>query len=179
MIASKVTISQETREKLDNPTLSWEKKQMLRDELVKDYIRSLEGRQVMKVALVAAAGYAADTKSSGYAAGLNFVNGMIKRGIICHEITDKMQKIWTVIEDVKKHQLEPPVVTPSMVEVAEEAIAHAEAVKAEPVKEAIVELKEFPALTSVKLVDMAKEFAWRNNSDSLREFISYIENAIK
>lgn len=194
MIASKVTITKETRAKLDNPILTKEKKNKLRQEMIKDFIRNAESGLATKQELVAAAGYNPDGTTQEYAQGLGMVNRMVRHNVISHNPTVERKKTWVVNEDVHT----APTIKPALPEMAAEIVAEAEAaskpvedvveepVVVEPVTEipqapqgAIVELKEFPTLTSMKLVDMAKEFAWRNNSDSLRDFIDFIENAIK
>lgn len=160
MIASKVTISQETRAKLDNPVLTRKKKNKLREELVKDCIRAQRGGIATKQQLIAAAGFDPDARSNGYATGITLLHSMVRKGIISHENTKKFKKTWTVKEDVR--------VTPTPKQVAREIVK----------PEAVVELKEFK-MDKLTLVDMAKQFAWTNNSDSLRDFIKYVENAIK
>lgn len=163
MVASEVKITPETRAKLDNQALSPGKKRELRENLIKECIRSAVGGMVTKQELVAAAGYNPDAKSRDYARGFGLINSMVKRGIICNDNANKFRKAWTVVEDVH-------IVTPTPAEVAAELVVP---------QEIRVELQEFEALTSIELVAMAKEFAWQKNSDSLREFIDYAKNAIK
>jgi hypothetical protein len=162
MLASKVTITPETRAKLDAPALSPSKWRQLREELIKDCIRNRSGGAATKQELVAAAGLNPEATSTEYAKGIHLLKRMVERGIISHNNTNQYRKSWTVIEDVK--------VKPSPKQVASEVVIP---------EEVTVELKEYNHLTSMKLVEMAKEFAWRTNSDSLREFIAYTENAIK
>lgn len=157
MNASKVTISQETRARLDNPALSPTRKRALKAEMVKEYIRDANGKKKTKQQLIAAAGYSPVGK--GYTAGFAFITGLCKRGIISHNDTKSYKKVWIVNEAP---------VSPSPKEVAEKIVSG----------KAIVELKEFK-MDKITLTDMAKQFAWSNNSDSLREFIAYVENAIK
>jgi hypothetical protein len=161
MVASKVTISQETRAKLDNPILTKAKKSKLREELIKDYIQARRGGIATKQQLIAAAGFDPNARSNSYASGIAFLRRMMKHDIISHDNTNKFKKVWTVKEASK--------VSPTPAQVAESIVKP-------PV---VVELKEFEKVNSVQLVDMAKEFAWKQNSDSLRDFIQYVENAIK
>lgn len=161
MIASKISISHETRAKLNNQALSPVKKRELRENMVKERIRSAVGGECTKQELVAAAGYDPDAKSNDYANGVTLINSMLKRGLIAHNGTSKFRKAWTVIEQAPKRV---PNVTPTPAQVAAELM---------------VELKDYKHLSSISLLDMAKTFAWTHNSDSLREFIDYIENAIK
>lgn len=166
MIASKITISPETREKLNNPVLSPMKKRELRRELVKDSIRKAIGGTRTKQELIAAAGYNAYRSSNEYANGLNLIDGMIKSGIISHNPTNAFKKVWTVIEDVK--------VTPSPKKVAQEIVS-----PVETKLELTVEERPKVQVNKGTLLNLAKEFAWKNNSDSLREFIVYAENRLK
>lgn len=166
MIASKVIITAETRARLDNPILTPAKRRSLREEMIKERIRSATGGAATKQELIAAAGLNPDARSTEYAKGIATINSMVKRGIISHDDSNRFRKIWTVMEDVHTR----PLVTPTPEELASELVIP---------KELKVELKEFEALTSVQLVDMAKEFAWQRNSDSLREFVEYAKNAIK
>lgn len=167
---SKLTISPETRTQLNNPALSQAKRRELREQKVKESIRTSIGGRRTKQELVVAAGYDSNTKSSGYANGLGLVNSMIKRGIISHNNTNQFRKVWEICAEVK------PRVTPSPTKIAHSIFGK----KEEPVEaEIVVELKEQLTLDKVKLIDMAKDFAWRENSDSLREFIAHMEKAVK
>jgi len=161
MIPSRLILTPETRAKLSNPVLSAVKKRQLREEMIKDSIRSAVGGMRTKQELIVAAGYSPDAKTNDYAKGHTLIGSMLRRGIISHNKTNAFKKIWTVHEDVR--------VTPSPKQVAAAIV----------VKEPVVALKEQEELDKVKLVDMAKEFAWRENSDSLREFIAYMEKAVK
>jgi len=163
MIASKLIISQETREKLLNPVLTPMKKRELREELIKDSIRKAVAGSRTKQELVAAAGFNPDATSNDYANGNGLVNSMIKRGIISHNPTRSFRKTWTVCEDVR--------VTPTPKQVADAIV--------QPEKEIIVQTKEKVQVNKGTLINLAKEFAWKNNSDSLRDFIMYTENRLK
>lgn len=158
MVASKVTISPETKVKLNNVYLSPQKKRELREEMIKERIRNTPDGFLTKQELVAAAGLDPNANGNEYARGVAMLGSMIKRGIIAHEKTHKFRKSWCVISDAK-------VTT-----------------KPEPVEKDIMPREVMIALTrtvdKMKLVDMAKEFAWRENSDSLRAFIIYAENTI-
>lgn len=156
---AKVILEPETRAKLLNPILSPMKKRELRQELVKDSIRRAVGGVRTKQELIAAAGYQPNRSSSEYANGLNLITSMIKRRIISHNPTNQFKKRWAVLEDVK---ITPPSITESVIP-----------------KEITLALQPQEDVNKVKLVDMAKDFAWRENSDSLRDFISYMEKAVK
>lgn len=159
MNASKVTISQETRAKLDNPILTKKRKNKLRKELVKEYIRSAKGGMATRQQLIAAAGFDPSSQSYGYRTGNAFIRNMMRAGIISNDGRSHFKKSWTV-HDVP--------VTPTPKQVAKTVMP----------KDPVVELKEFK-IDKITLIDMAKEFAWTRNSDSLREFIDYAKNAIK
>lgn len=158
MLASRVTILPETRVKLNNILLSPTKKRELREEMIKERIRKTPDGFLTKQELVAAAGLHPDARSNEYARGVAMLNSMVRRGILAHEQTHKFRKSWTVLADVK--------VTPSPEQVAEAVVP----------KEIMV--LQDRTVDRAKLVDMAKEFAWRSNSDSLREFIVYVQNTI-
>jgi len=166
MNASKVIITPETREKLNNPVLSPLKKRQLREEMIKDSIRKAVGGVRTKQELVAAAGFNPSGTTNDYANGLGLITSMIKRGIINHNPTSSFKKVWSVTEDVK--------VTPSPKKVAQEIVAP---VETKP--ELTVEERPKVQVNKGTLLNLAKEFAWKNNSDSLREFIVYAENRLK
>jgi hypothetical protein len=161
MIASKLIITQETREKLNNPVLSPTKKRELRERMIKDKINNSIDSKFTKQELVVAAGFNPITTTNEYANGLGLVNSMVKRHIIMHNNTTEFRKVWTVIDNMK--------VTPTPKQVAGSVVK----------KEPVVVLSEKTELDKVTLVDMAKEFSWRENSDSLRNFIAYMHNTIK
>lgn len=168
MVASKVTISQETRAKLLNPILSPARKRELREELIKDSIRRATHGYRTKQELIAAGGFNPDAKSGSYASGFGMINSMIKRGVISHESTNAFKKRWTILADMK--------VTPSPKQIAKTIVP---TVAPAAGTEVMVALEEYKEVDKIKLVDMAKEFAWRENSDSLRDFVAYMQNAIK
>lgn len=119
-----------------------------------------------KQELIAAAGYNV-SNAQDYAKGFNLIGRMIKRKIISHNQTTLYRKYWTVTADVKTHRI--PTVHPTPEEVAAKIMP----------KEVMVELREFETVGKVKLISLAKEFAWRENTDSLRDFIVHIEKALK
>ena len=141
--------------------LSPTRKRELREEMIKDRIRNTVDGACTKQELVASAGLNPDARSNEYAKGVAMINSMVKRRIISFLPTTQFRKTWSVVTDVK--------VTPSPKEMAASVMP----------KDIMVALQEYPTVEKMKLVDMAKEFAWQNNSDSLREFIQYVQNAIK
>ncbi len=163
MNVTKLTISQETREKLNNPVLTPMKKRELREEMIKDSIRSAVGGVRTKQELVAAAGYNPDAKSSNYASGIGHIGSMVKRGIISHNNTNAFRKTWVVCEDVKTKAVENKSQMPVPI-----------------IPKDIMVIREEPTdVDRVKLIDMAKQWAWDNNSDSLRDFIAHAQNTLK
>tara|TARA_B100001245_G_C22894477_1_gene431580 strand:- start:5386 stop:5877 length:492 start_codon:yes stop_codon:yes gene_type:complete len=161
---ARLVITPETRAKLNNPVLSPTKKRELREQLIKDRIRKAAGSGVTKQELIATAGYSPKTTSNEYANGLGLIASMIQRGVISHLPTKGFKKVWSVAEDVKSKREKPKDIDMPLPIIS---------------KEATVSRQEPTEINRVKLVDMAKEFAWRKNSDSLREFISYIEDTVK
>ena len=162
MIATKLVISQETRARLNNPVLSPAKKRLLREEMIKESIRKAPGGIRTKQELIVAAGYNPKSRTKDYANGLNLISSMVKRGVIYHATTDSFKKRWFVANEVK--------VTPSPRSIAKELFGP---------KEVKVEPKEKLPVSAVELVQLAKDFAWRENSDSLRDFIAYMQNVVK
>ena len=168
MNASKVTITQETRERLNNEALSPIKKRQLREQMIIESIRKAVGGTRTKQELIAAAGFSTDARSLNYAKGHTLIGSMIKRGIITHNATTTFKKNWTVLSDVKT------VVTPTPKEVAESIVA-----PVEKAPEIMIEEKPKVQVNKGTLINLAKEFAWKNNSDSLREFIAFADNRLK
>lgn len=164
---ARVIITQETREKLDNQALSPLKKRELREQMVIESIRKAVGGERTKQELIAAAGYSPVGTSPDYARGLGFLQGMIKRKVIMHNDTSTFKKVWTVLADVKVK----PLVTPTPQAVAQEVVA--------PAPELTVEEKPKVQVNKGTLINLAKEFAWKHNSDSLRDFIVFAENRLK
>lgn len=158
MNASKVTISHQTRSRLNNPILTRSKKTHLREELVKDAIRRSFGGRCTKQELIAAAGYSPNSKLSGYANGNAFINGMVNRRIITHNNTTSFRKTWTVLEDVKTVKI-----TPTPQQVAKEVVAKEE-VKEVDIKKGVNEI----------VSRLAKDFVWETGSDSLHDFVEYL-----
>lgn len=158
MVANNVIITPETKARLAYKELSPVKKRELREEMIKERIRNTADGACTKQELVAAAGLNPDAHTSEYSKGVGMINSMIKRGIISYLPTHKFRKTWSVRTDVK--------------------------VKNKPVDKAVIPEKVVVALqerlvTRNELLDVAKDFAWQNNSDSLRDFITYVQNTLK
>lgn len=167
MLASKVTISQETRARLDNPTLTESKRHKLRQELIKDTIRRANGRRLSKQQLIAAAGLDPRTETNDYKRGMALVRSMIRKRQIIQKSGNRLGGGWKVVGDKSKQTNVN--VRPTPQDMAESVMP----------KSVAVELQDYKVVDKLTLLNMAKEFAWKENSDSLREFINYIENAIK
>lgn len=166
MNASKVIITQETRARLNNEALSPAKKRQLREQMIIESIRKAVGGTRTKQELIAAAGYSPDAKSNSYAMGHTLVNSMIRRGLITHNNTRAFRKNWTVLSEVTVTP-QPKAVAEAIVEKKKEAV------------ELVVEEKPKVIVNKGTLLNLAKQFAWEKNSDSLREFIDYAQTRLK
>lgn len=160
MQASRVTVSLETRAKMANPVLDNNKRRKLRMQLVKEAIIGRKSGKFSKQELIAVAGYDPTPGQSDYWKGAALLRTMLNRRAISHDKTGRRIKVWKVTNAPKPVVQEP---------LAETVMP----------KEIVVALQDYKQVEKVALLDMAKEFAWKENSDSLREFIAYVENAIK
>jgi hypothetical protein len=151
MDASKVTIAKQT---LHNSLLSQKDRIRLRRERVVEYIRSVPaGTPIKPVDIMRHAGI--DLSSATRTA---FFNSMVRDGIITKEPVFGTHKFtFTVVGDAKT--IVPP----------------------KPKEEPVVEEADKPAdevavrSDTTTLESLAKEFAWKNNSDSLREFVEWMD----
>lgn len=171
MNASKVIITQETRDRLNNQALSPMKKRQLREQMIIESIRRAVGGTRTKQELIAAAGFNPVGTSNDYANGLALITSMVRRGIITHNDTSAFKKNWTVLSDVKIK----PAVTPTPEAIAQEIVAP----KVENAPGIVVEEKPKVQVNKGTLINLAKEFAWEKNSDSLREFIDFTKSRLK
>lgn len=183
MYASKLTFSKETRMKLASPALSPMAKRKLRQSRVLDFIRETPGHEATKFDLIAAAGYDV-TNSTEYQNGWGLVTGMVKRGVIVphdHENpTSKRKKQWIISSDVRVIEAIPP--RPGY---PAEAFNHLPDTggsdgaedKSEPNIEQPADGETITEISTAhaELLGLAKDFAWKQNSDSLREFIAWME----
>ena len=167
MNVSKLTITQETREKLNNPALSPIRKRELREQMIIESIRKAVGGTRTKQELIAAAGFSPIGTSNEYANGLALITSMVKRGLITHNDTSSFKKNWTVLADVKTR----PIIKPKPEVIAKEVV--------QPEPELVVEERPKVQVNKGTLLNLAKEFAWEKNSDSLREFIEFAKTRLK
>lgn len=178
MQASKVSFFSETKLALTNPILSKKKKRELRINRLKDYIRSQPvGTTFRMMDLMAAAGY--DPANSGqYASGFGFLTALNKRGIIDIERTTSYQKLVTIPGDETTRKISdlPEVTTP---EKDEEVVATSqEEDKPSEQREIHFTRLEYQVVDveTVRMIEnLAREFSWTHDSDSLREFIKSIK----
>lgn len=162
MDATRVTISKETMEanKLNRHS---KHARLLKEESVKALVRNTPAGEGLTLRhLMAAAGY---NPKTDYQAGMQFVYGCVKRGVIKRsdpsEITFK--KTYFVPEDAKTSR-------------------PAETFTLKSTDEPKVEEKPKGLIGNVEvlykvedIVHNAKQFAWEHNSDSLREFIASLQ----
>lgn len=163
MEATKVTIIDPGM--LNSPLLSKSKKRELKENLVKEYIRSKPaGMPIPPSKLIVAAHYDPNTQ---YQSGWAFVNNMVKKGIILKEkIVRSDSSYWTVPGDATT-------VVPPTEKSTEDLIGDDQAINRVWPSEPLNSIIDPPKDVSW-IITKAKEFAWRENSDSLREFIDYI-----
>lgn len=152
MEVSKLSFTEETRLKLQNPTLTRKRRNELRTELIIDYIRNKpQGTPISIKELCSAARY----PSNKYKTGYGHIQKMIQRGLISQERTGpgrRAKGIYTVIGDAKK-------IVQSTT----------------PTKPVIVKPKTIEPTNTQHIVEAAKKFAWEHNSDSLRAFIATLQ----
>lgn len=174
MQASKVSFSQQTKAALNARPMSKAAKAKLRRERVKDYIRSQPvGTIIKQTDLATVAGY---DQSQGH--GWAFIARMVKTGHITKDTSEGSHKpSWTVRGDAKVvkpkkgvvGKLEgvtvmPEVQIPELPYPADMPRFHFETDK----------LEDFNDMADGRTKQLAKEFAWQYNSDSLREFIKWL-----
>lgn len=171
MNAGKVTLSPEMLEHLSNPMLSNKKKRQLRINRVVDYVSQLNGRPAPIINLIYAAGYDAKIEAR-YKSGWGFIRRMVS----AKQITlrkDGGDMYWGLGDNNSTELVELP---------AQETVQAAPAEPIETPKDARVVTgstatgpNPFYDLRQSIYVE-AKEFAWEHNSDSLREFISWLRS---
>lgn len=174
MDASRISFSNHTREMLANPILDKKKKSQLRENRVKDYIRSRPHGAAKLYDLIAAAGYRVDVPGQ-YASGWAFVNRMVRDGVIRkQDLEDEPRsylKQWVIPEDAK-------IIKPA--NVPEEGNKTENPVDESPDRGQAL----FTVATSIAqfshedLLTKAKKFAWERNSDSLREFMTWLQEDV-
>lgn len=175
MQASRVSFFAETRMKLDNPVLDFMKKRNLKIERVKEFIREQPAGTKLKFEdVIGAAGYMTnDTKS--YGAGYAFVRGLWKSGIIEIEDTVKHLKLFTIPSDAINKVEELPVETTP--EPGDEVVVEDKQEEQEQAHVTFTRLEyQVVDVEEVRRIEnLAREFSWSNDSDSLREFIKSLK----
>lgn len=171
MEASKVIISQDMQDYINNPKISTERRMQLRADRVVEYIKSKPaGEYIKKLDLVHAAGYVTENNR---ARGYSFIDSLISsKKISCHQ-DSRTRMSWSV-NDSKISNTEKP-------------SANLDKPKKPPIKDSEEPSKneiDIPRGCRVKkqLADIkyeAQQFAWNYSSDSLREFINYLERERK
>jgi len=177
MEVSRLTFSEELVKKMQNPGISKKRKRELRTELILDYIRSKPAGSILsKMELVNAARYNKNSKASGYI----FIDSLIKKGIIKAEkagIGNQSGYEWTIPGDatslnnvtqpkVDENKPDVPEITPVL-----NCNCGCNA-QNEINSEVTIDNDEY--ITT--LIQTAKDFTWRTNSDSLRGFIDWLSN---
>lgn len=180
MEASKVSFTRHTRELLNARPMSRTARSKLRVQRVKEYIRELPFGECQKADLIAAAGY--DTRvQQQYANGWAFIQRLIRTKVI--QATEGSNpknsyvKKWVVLGDVTvtktaKQFNEDGDIPGIELKGVNSITVHDVNVEPEnevptpgPVREPVL----------VDLIQSAKDFAWNTNSDSLREFVAWVQ----
>lgn len=175
MEASKVSFTASTRLRLKEPGLSVAKRRELKTESIKALIRSKPaGTPISWADLIYAAGYPVKKKSAGYA----FVKGLVAKKVIVRvdPLSTKYKQAYLVPEDAKTFQEEiksyAKDITGSSSHSPEftqrETVYNPETHRDERVIPSVETL-------SIGIVQKAKQWAWDNNSDSLRAFIASLQ----
>ena len=176
MEVSKLTLSQEMEKQLSNPYLSQKRKQQLREDLIKDYIRSKPaGTEISVKELIDAAKMQRLSRGSSYA----FIKRMMKRKSIIRTEEGRYRYTWTIPGDAKtvksnntklNTQNTPKVVKKAPIE------------QRGPIK-VIKSTQEIKTPTIIKfqennqhIINKIHEFYWKTTSNSLKEFEDWIKN---
>lgn len=175
MIASKLIISTETRKRLSNPVLSPMKKRQLREDMIIECIRKAAGEAITKQQLMVAAGYDSKYGTSGYSQGFTLISSMINRGIISHNGTKSFKKVWTCNADVKVKKPATPVAEAPKADTKMESLDASATI----MQNGLDQYKKSGEVVKKYISDRAKDFVWEKNSDSLREFLKYIETSVQ
>lgn len=158
MIASKVSVSQETLAKLNSPAVSKGKQRKIKIQAVKEYIRSKpSGTIITQDELMAEAGY--DPRmSKRRVAGAQFIYQLGKKGIIKPLPVSGRYGTYSYCVPGDAKVTVPAPKAPVKEEKQLTWIANAEQVKS--------------------IESMARDYSWNKDSDSLRGFINYIKQGI-
>lgn len=186
MIASKVTFSRETQAALLNPALDFKKKRELRINRVKEFVREHPaGHKFRMMDLIAAAGYNPDNPGN-YASGFGFITALNKRGIINIEKTKQYGKEVTIPGDENIVKEGRQTIAEIRAEEAAKEAKETETPVNEPDNSVELDKPEVVTFTRLeyqvvdveevrRIENLAREFSWNNDSDSLREFIKSLK----
>jgi hypothetical protein len=168
MEASKVTISGETL-KAHVATLDKKRKTELRREAIKAYINGKPAGTVIKTANFQAIG---GFNSEANAAA--FINRMVRDKVIGKQLAEGSKRsfnFWVIEPDyTPKDEAVNTEAMPNQVGLEpdfNQAVAEAERARVEN------KINDHFAPSKFGLIEAAREYAWRNNSDSLRDFINW------
>jgi hypothetical protein len=141
MDATQVKLNGAMLDQMARPGISRTKRQKLREENIKAYIKSKSPNHLFTIAdIIYAAGYTHERYQTGY----SYINRLIKQGKITKLSKARLSKFTVGGSIVNKEVQEPSVVLDK-------------------------DLREHEFVLKVEA--KAKQFAWNNDSDSLREFI--------
>jgi hypothetical protein len=165
MQASKLSFFESTKFQLNsNPILkSKSAKSKLRRTRVIDFIKEYPvGSKFTKSDLIYAAGYTQQQYGQGFA----FIQRMEKDGIIFIENTKKFKKEVNVLKDPRQDGRTTVIAPPATDEPVPTEDAPEDA-------EDEVMAKDIDFI--IKIEKIARTFAWKENSDSLREFVKSLK----
>lgn len=170
MQASKISFFNETREKLNNPILDWKKKRELKIARVIEYIESKPTGTRFKLSdLGEAAGYRI-TEMKDRQAGYAFIKQLGNGGVLNIEKTGKWKKLVTVPDN--RHQ---PIPNVAHVSDLPDSTAPQPGDSLEVLGDAEdMEISRDIAFI-IRIEKAARQFSWKENSDSLREFVKSLK----
>jgi hypothetical protein len=185
MYASKVSFSNQTRALINARPMGRNQRVKLRQQRVKDFIRETPNGEARKRDLIEAAGF--NTKNEKeYQRGWAIVGTMIRRGDIVENDGSNPKnsylKQWTIPSDVTVTNRNGELTYPdgdgkTILRPTDDPMTVNELKEEEKPQSGVV-MVETVNLSGRALTDMAKQFAWTHNSDSLREFIAWTESTL-
>lgn len=171
MQASKLTLSPEMLEAINKPGLTRKQKTKLRVNAIKDFIRSQPvGTPLSVKEIVEAGGY------QSYGSGSVAVSKFIKKGFISrHKSSESYKSVWSIPGDA--NVVVPPLPkedwhTPENVERKIDELPEVETPILGDAED--MELGRDMAFI-IRVQKAAMTFAWKDNSDSLREFVKSLK----
>lgn len=187
MIASKVSFSQHTKELLNARPLSRTAKSKLRRQRIVEYIRELPFGECQRHELITAGGWNISDQSQ-YSSGWSFIKGLQNKNVI--RMSDGTNprntyvKKWEVVADTRVTKPADHTVTNdhgTMTFPAADGVKTLEPTVAQRIDFKLetdatspdIKIKEVTLPDD--LLELAKNFAWNTNSDSLREFVVWVK----